>query len=118
VREPISQAKLVGLRQVLERDGAAQFHRGSVVEIVDCTGCKGRGQVPEGGRLPHEDVTWLRCERCKGECSVLRVTGPMGGITHYALEDIRHAYDLALNGPRPKAQPKGDPGDYGDEAPF
>lgn len=118
MREPISQAKLNGLRQLLERDGAVRFHRGSVVELVDCSACKGRGQVPEGGRLPHEDVTWLRCERCKGECSLIAITGPMGGTSKYALEDIGHAYALALYGPPPKEQPKGDPSMFGDDPPF
>lgn len=73
---PLDSAKIAGLRQLLARDGKATTKRGAVIERVD------------DERFP------------------LVVHGPYGGRSRFTEDEIRRAYDLAVNGPPAKAQPR------------
>jgi hypothetical protein len=92
----IPEAKIVALREALERDGTVTFKNGSTIEWSAAqTG-------PEG-------------EQVEGRLVVKR---GHGGETRYTEDEIRRAYEMALNGPRPKQQPSGDGSKFGDGPPW
>ena len=102
-RPVIPQAKITALREALERDGSVTFKNGSKIEFEDCTFCEGKGQrVTEiYGETYERD-----CPACGTEGVRLLVTRPHCGIAHFRADiDARRAYEMALNGPRPKQQP-------------
>ena len=87
----IPEAKITALREALERKGTVTFKNGSVVErelkrVTDVNG-KGDMEIRQVARLV--------------------VKRPAGGSMRFADSDaeIRRAYEMALNGPRPKQQP-------------
>lgn len=109
----IPEAKIVALREALERDHFVRFKNGSQIEYEDCTFCGGGGQkVTE----IHGETYERDCAACGTEGVRLLVTRTAGGGTRYRLDtEIRRAYEMALNGPKPKQQPP--EGDHG-ECPF
>jgi hypothetical protein len=84
----IPMAKVRALREGLERDGEVRFANGSVV------------RMHRGARL------------------LIEVERPAKGRSGFTEDELSRAYEMALNGPRPKQQPSGDPGKYGEEAPW
>lgn len=94
----IPGAKLRGLRELLERNGEVRFKNGSVVTWT-------------------ASQTGLEGEEVDGRIEVER---PAGGIARYPDDDsgLRSAYEMALNGPKSKQQPSGDPTMFGDDPPF
>lgn len=94
----IADAKIRALREALERDGEVKFKNGSVVTW------SATQAGPEG-------------EQTEGRVEVER---PAGGRSRYLDDDagLRRAYEMALNGPKPKPQPSGDPAMFGDAPPF
>lgn len=120
--QPIAEAKLRGLAEALERDHVVRFHNGSQVEYEDCERCEGRGEVlppPEPSRDPEETVEKKPCPTCGGQKVRLLVTRASGGVSRYRLDtEIRSAYSMALHGPRPKEQPRGNGERFGEDAPW
>ena len=97
----IPEAKIVALREALERDGTVTFKNGSVVERI-------ADEVRDGAQAPGEGK----------EIVHFIVTRPIGGRARYTEDEIRRAYEMALNGPRPKQQPSGDGSKFGDDPPW
>jgi hypothetical protein len=69
-------------------------------------------EIEEGMVTDEAGTNW----GVKGFCLV--VMRPSGGKVRYYEEEIHRAYEMALNGPRPKQQPSGDPAKFGDDPPF
>ena len=91
----IPEAKITALREALERDGTVTFKNGSVVEReVDRVPCPDAEAGADGEPAYVEEVHFV-------------VKRGYGGSTRFADSDteIRRAYEMALNGPRPKQQP-------------
>lgn len=101
--KPPAAAKLLALREALERDGSVTFKNGSEVTMAQTEVREFMVDTPKV--IPHVEV-----ER------------PAGGISRHSFDDagLRRAYVMALFGPAPKAQPSGDPDKYGadDDPPF
>lgn len=123
--EPISEEKLLGLRQALERDHRVRFRNGSQVEYEDCERCRGNGTLPPVVVNSAEVAPAKVCPTCGGEKVRLLVTRPAGGIARYRLDtELRSAYAMALRGPQPKPGITGRfpsaeaAAKFGDEAPW
>jgi hypothetical protein len=89
----IPEAKITALREALEREGIVTFRNGSVVER-------------EVNRIPVPDAE----PGADGEPAYIEevhfvVKRGYGGETRFTEDEIRRAYEMALNGPRPKRQP-------------
>lgn len=91
-----------GLR-ALERDGSVTFKNGSVIER----------EIAEGLVTDESGTNWDVIVR-------LVVKRGHGGSIRFADSDteIRRAYEMALNGPKPKQQPSGDGSRFGDDPPW
>lgn len=103
---PISEAKIRGLREVLERDGEVKFKNGSVVRREVAV-----NELPDAEPGADGEPATLETIR-------FYVERPAGGIAKYNENEIRSAYGMALRGPQPRAQPTGDPAMFGDNPPF
>jgi hypothetical protein len=71
-----------------------------------------RDRLAEAGEVQFANGSVVRV------VEVIEVQRDAGGKRRFPREDVRGAYDLALNGPKAKEQPSGDPAEYGDEAPW
>lgn len=115
---PIAEPKLRGLRQLLERDGRVPFKTGRVAQLEPCEPCNGTGRVGGVTKNGLELFEPRKCGSCDGEGQVIAVVGLYGGRSRRQLGELEAVYRLAQWGPPRIPQPKGDPADYGDEAPF
>lgn len=99
-------AKLTALREALERDGEVRFKNGSLVtREVDHVEVSDAEPGADGEPATEEVVTFV-------------VRRPAGGIATYNEGEVSAAYRMALDGPRPKAQPSGTGSMFGDDPPF
>lgn len=104
----IPEAKITALREALERYGRVRFHNGSYIEHERCPRRKGRGRTLPDAQVAdarEESAEEIECPVCGGKKVRLIVTRPAGGETRFHEHEIRRAYEMALNGPRPKQQP-------------
>lgn len=116
----MSGERYLGLfRERLEADHVVRLKNGAQVEFQDCSRCKGDGEIVKPGRHEIEKVVRVECPTCLGQKVSLRLTTPLGRRLHFRWPDeLPRAYSLAVDGAPPKAQPKGDPAKFGEDAPW